>query len=291
MPLGDQSVLPITLEPHPAISALWTSTGVLQPSNLPCIVKTGSIGTTNQNTKLSIQLPPGSAQDQSNCTSNTLKVTVTPASNISAQLNGPMMIYAVSGLPSFVTVTQPGTLPTAGGAITFVFNVSAIRALSAASHSTITISDPVATNQSTTLTLDVAPSASAQGFSQVASANPASSIEGSLIDFTITLSKPASRTEIVTWRMTTASCFTQAIAQAPYNAGSPSGFQFFQVPAGQSAAVIRVRSVAGGGGCVSRLHATPHIFEAWIGDQRVDPQVVVVSSGPTYTKTTINLLF
>ena len=93
---------------------------------------------------------------------------------------------------------------------------------------------------------------------------------------------------VITWRMTTASCFTQAVAQAPYDAGAT--FQHFTFPAGQTAAVIRVRSVSGGG-CTDANHPVTHIFEAWIGDNRVDPQVTAVSSGPKYTKTNVSLSF
>src|SRR5262249_44698218 len=75
MPWGDFSTLSMTIVPHPALTqAIWTTSGSLQPSNMPCIVKTGSITTINQDTKLVIQLPPGSAQDQTTCTSNVIEV-------------------------------------------------------------------------------------------------------------------------------------------------------------------------------------------------------------------------
>jgi hypothetical protein len=51
-----------------------------------------------------------------------------------------------------------------------------------------------------------------------------------------------------------------------------------------------VRSV-NGGTCVDRLHPTTHIFEAWVGNFRTNPQVTVPTSGPEYTKTVISLLF
>jgi hypothetical protein len=35
---------------------------------------------------------------------------------------------------------------------------------------------------------------------------------------------------------------------------------------------------------------TTHIFEAWTGDSRTDPQVTTVTTGATYTRTTISLL-
>jgi hypothetical protein len=289
MPLGDKSNMAVTIVAHPTFTATWTTNGSLQPSNLPCIVKTGSLSLLNQDLKLVINLPPGSAQDQTTCTNNVITVKTLPASIGHVDIVGSPQKYTVSGLPAFLTETQPtAVLPMVTGQLSFTFNINAVRTLTSQSTSTITITDPTATNRSVALTLVVVPSPAAQGFSQVASANPVSSVAGNLIDFTINLSRVAGPADTVTWRMTTASCFTQAIAPAPYNAAQP--FQFFSVPQGQTAAVIRVRSVRAGG-CVSQLNPTTHIFEAWIGSQKSNPQVTAVTSGPTYTKTTINLLF
>jgi hypothetical protein len=44
-------------------------------------------------------------------------------------------------------------------------------------------------------------------------------------------------------------------------------------------------------GCTSKLAPTTQIFEAWLGDQRVSPNIVNVTSGPTYTRVNISLLF
>ena len=80
MPLGDLSTLSMTIVAQPALSqATWTTNGSLQPSTMSCIIKTGSISTINQDTKLVIQLPPGAAQDQTTCTSNAIELRVHPA--------------------------------------------------------------------------------------------------------------------------------------------------------------------------------------------------------------------
>jgi len=287
MPLGDFSTQPLTIVPYPPLAlATWSTNGALQPSNLPCIVKTGSITLLNQDNKLVIQLPPGASQDQTTCTSNVIAMHVHPASTQDAGIE-PSFKYNVTGLPSFVTVAEP-VLASAFSApeLDFTFNVSGIRALTATNSSTITITNPIATNRTTTLVLQVTPTPG-QGFAQVASANPSSTTAGNPIDFTLKLSAPAQSGQVITWRMTQAACFKQAVTEAPY---SPTAtFQFFKFPAGVTSAIIRVLSV-NNGGCTSRLSPTTHIFEAWIGDARTNPQVTAVTSGATYTRTSISLV-
>jgi len=288
MPLGDLSTLSMTIVAQPALSqATWTTNGALQPSTMSCIIKTGSISTINQDTKLVIQLPPGAAQDQTTCTSNAIALRVHPAATQNPDVATPIT-YNVTGQPSFVSVAQSPSpaSPFAVPLLTFTFNVSAIRALTAASNTTITIANPIATNRSTTLTLQVSPTAG-QGFSQVASANPTATNAGNPIDFTVKLSAPASAGQVITWRMTQAACFRQALPEAPYSPTAP--FQFFRFPQNATSAIIRVLSF-NGGGCTSKLAPTTHIFEAWTGDSRTDPQVTAVTTGATYTRTNISLL-
>ena len=288
MPLGDFSTLAMTIVAQPALTqATWTTNGSILPTTMPCIVRTGSISAIDQDTKLVIHLPPGASQDQTTCTSNAIELRVHPATTPAADVE-PTITYNVTGLPSFVTVSQspsPAT-PLAVPLLTFTFNVNAIRALTATSNSTITIANPIATNRTTTLTLQVLPTAG-QGFSQVATANPSSVTAGDPIDFTVNLSAPAAAGQVITWRMTQAACFKQALPAAPYRDTAP--FQFFPVPRGVTSAIIRVLSV-NGGGCTDRRTAITHIFEAWIGDARVDPQVTAVTSGPTYTRTNVSLI-
>ena len=151
---------------------------------MPCIVGTGSISTVNQDTKLVIQLPPGAAQDQTTCTSNVIELRMHAATTQNVDVTTPIR-YTVTGLPSFVSVAQdPATAtPFAAPLLTFTFNVSGIRHLTAASNSTITIANPIATNRTTTISLQVTPTPG-QGFAQVATANPSSTTAGNPIDFT-----------------------------------------------------------------------------------------------------------
>jgi len=287
MPLGDLSKLSMTIVAQPALSqATWTTQGSLQPSTMPCLIKTGSITTINQDTKLVIALPPGSAQDATTCTSNAISLRVLPASTQNVDVATPIK-YNVTGLPSFVSVSQSPSpaSPFAVPLLTFTFNVSATRTLTAQSNATITIANPIATNRTTTLALQVTPTPG-QGFAQVATANPTSTTAGNPIDFTITLTAPAS-SQVITWRMTQAACFRQANTSAPYDPSKP--FQFFKVPQGVTSAIIRVLSV-NGAGCADRRTPVTQIFEAWIGDAATNPQVTAVTSGPTYTRTTVSLV-
>jgi len=290
MPLGDFSTLGMTIVAFPALTQpTWTTSGALQPSSLSCLVGTGSITTINQDTKLVILLPPGASQDQSTCTSNVLTVKVQPGSTSSDV--APTFKYSVSGLPSFVTESQAtAELPGVGATLTFTFNVAGVRAITTSSTSTITIKNPINTNRSTTLTLQVSPSTVAQGFSAPASPNPASTVAGNPIDFTLKFAAPTSGGQVITWRMTQAGCFVSADAvQWPYNPTTTTGFQYFKAPGGVTSTVIRVLS-KNNSGCTNKLAPVTQIFEAWIGDQRVTPNIVNLSSGPTYTRANISLL-
>lgn len=290
MPLGDFSTLSMSIVPFPALAQpTWTTSGTLQPTNLPCIVKTGSITTINQDTRLVLQLPPGASQDQTTCTSNTLTVRVLPATTPSTDV-APTFKYTVTGLPSFVTESQTtAELPAVGATLTFTFDVAGIRALTTSNTSTITIRNPINTNRSTTLTLQVSPAAVAQGFSTAASPNPSKTVAGNPIDFTLSFSAPTS-SQVITWRMTQAGCFASADrVQWPYDPNTTTGFQYFRVPNGVTSTVIRVLS-QNHTGCTNKLSAITQVFEAWIGDQRVNPNVVNATSGPTYTRVNISLV-
>jgi hypothetical protein len=291
MPLGDFSTLGMTIVAEPALSqATWTTSGALQPSTMPCIVKTGSITTLNQDTKLVIQLPPGASQDQTTCTSNVINVQIRPASTQNVDVVQSFR-YNVTGLPSFVTVAsqQPSSAgPFVVPVLTFAFNVAGIRALTTTTSSTITIANPLASNRTTTLTLQVSPTPG-QGFSQVVTALPTTTGTGDPIDFTLHFSAPAKAGDVITWRMTQAKCFASGDPAIRYNSGA--SFQTFKFLAGGASALdIRViaQNLSGCGG--DKRNPITQIFEAWIGDAATNPQILTVTSGPTYTRTTIGLI-
>lgn len=282
MPAGDESRLQITIKALPDISGtIWTTT------NVGCIVKTGTLQKLNQDKKIKIQLPAGHRQDQTTCNQKTLSAQVHPANIGELDILGPTFTYSVTGRPAFLSSSQTGgaTNATAHPGLLFTFDVPGVRALNAPSNSNILIRSPN-TNRSVTLNLEIVPEF-ANGFTAVASCNPSSLVAGNLTDCSLTLATaPTGTAQPITWRMTTANCFTQAVATAPYDPNA--SFQVFNFPVGQTTAIIRVRSV-NNAGCTSQTTLITHIFEAWIGDFRKNPQVTTVTSGPAYTKTTIKL--
>jgi len=289
MPLGDFSTLAMTIMPFSSLAQpTWTTSGSLQPSSLSCIVKTGSITTVNQDTKLVIQLPPGAPQDQSTCTSNVITVRVLPTSTSAADV-APTFKYAVSGLPAFMRDSQATPeLPTVSATLAFVINVQAIRALTTTSTSTITIKNPIATNRTTTLTLQVSPNPGL-GFATVATATPTGVVVGNPIDFAVTLSAPAGTGgQVISWRMTQATCFANETGGgfATYSQGAL--YQLFTIAAGQTSGIIRVLST-NGPGCTSKLGPVTQLFEAWVGNAIANPQVAAVTSGPKYTRVNVKL--
>lgn len=278
MPAGDESRLQMTIKAWPTINVTWVST------NVNCIVKTGTLEKLNQDHKIRIQLPPGHQQDQTTCNQKTLSARVDPSDigelDIFRELS-----YSITGLPAFLQASPPVASPVAAPGILFTISVSAIRALTAVSDSNIVITS-AQPNRSVTLNLEVIPDLGL-GFSASATCNPSSLTAGNPTDCTLTLPSRLTDRQPITWRMTTASCFTQAVLEAPYDPNAP--FQVFNFPVGQSAANIRVRSVDNAG-CTDQRAPINHFFEAWIGDFRTDPQVTTVTSGPKYTRTNISLL-
>jgi hypothetical protein len=281
MPAGDESRLQMRIKAYPTFTAVYTVT------DMGCIVKTGTLEKVNQDKKIKITLPAGHRQDNSSCNQHTISARIDPVDIGELDIPGPNFSYSVSGRPSFVTVSQTpssGSLVVHPG-LSFNFDVAGIRALTTTSNSHMTVASKNP-NRNVVLDLEVVPELG-NGFSAAASCNPGTLVAGNLTDCSITLAKaPIKVAQPITWRMTTANCFTQANTSAPYNPNA--SFQVFDFPAGQTTAIIRVRSV-NNGGCTQSQATTTHIFEGWVGDFRVDPQVTTPTSGPKYTKTIIKL--
>jgi hypothetical protein len=274
MPFGDWSSQPVTINPFPAITSTWTS--------LPgsCLIKTGSAEMLNNSTTMVVQLPPGHRQDQTNCST---RITARLRDTFGdLDITGPAITYNVSGLPNFLTAVQ---LSGGNPGINLNIDIARIRALTGVSNSNITFTNPLNTARTTTLRLEVRPELG-QGFASTATANPTTLTAGDPVDFTVRLSAPAAANQVITWRMTSPGCFIEANPQSQYNPSAP--FQHFVFPQGQQNAIIRVRSRTGTG-CTNVNSLVAHIFEAWIGDSRTNPQVTAVTSGPTYTRATIQL--
>jgi hypothetical protein len=278
MPFGDESRLQMTIKAFPTFNVTWVSTDV------NCIVKTGTLEKLDQDRKIRIQLPPGHQQDQTTCTNRTLSARVDPSDIGELDIKSEFS-YSITGLPAFLQLSPPVVEPQVHPGISSTISVSGIRALTTVSNSNIVISSLNPTRNST-LNLEVRPNLG-NGFSAAATCNPNSFNVGDPTDCRLPLASPVTSAQPITWRITTASCFTQAVPEAPYNPTAP--FQVFNFPAGQSVANIRIRSVDNAG-CTDRRAPIRHVFEAWIGDFRTNPQVTTVTSGPNYTRTTISLI-
>lgn len=283
MPAGDKSRLQMTIKALPAITGtIWTLT------NVNCIVKTGTLEKLNQDKKIKIQMPAGHRQDQTTCTQKNINAQVVTSDIGELDISGTSFAYSVTGRPSFLTSSQSGgtARPTDDPQLVFTFNVPGVRALTTTSNSNITITSPN-TNRTAVLNLEIIPELG-NGFTATAKCNPNIFTAGDLTDCSLTLAQaPSGGGQPITWRMTTANCFTQAVSTAPYNANA--SFQLFNFPAGQTTANIRVRSV-NNAGCTNQIGgAVSHIFEAWIGNFQTNPQVTTPTSGPAYTQTTIRL--
>ena len=170
----------------------------------------------------------------------------------------------------------------------FIFKIDTlgIRAIPNIVSRTFTISSPNP-HRSDTLRLVVIPN-SGNGFTETADCTPSTSHVGGLTNCRLKLAAPARlfSGQPITWRMTTATCFGEAVATAPYDPNAT--FQVFPFPPLQTEANVQVRSV-NGSGCGSAT-GIPHILEAWVGDFRMHPQATAATSGPGYTKDTITVL-
>jgi hypothetical protein len=280
MPLGDESRQPITIKRFPPFNVVYAG------GDVGCIVNSpsGTQVVDTQDTRTVLTLPPGHQQDSSTCAGAQLSARIDPQEDIGEIDIGSINVrYAVDGAPSFLDVVSNQTTLRAHAGLSLVIDTAAIRALANPVNATMTIRSP---GRSDTLLLNVNPTLGS-GFTTAARCNPSSFNSGDLTDCQISLARPAGlKGQLVTWRMTTAGCFTQAVATAPYNASA--SFQVFKVPAGQQVANIRVRSV-NAGPCADE-DGVVHTFEAWIGDFRFDPQVTAFTSGPNYTRGTIRVI-
>lgn len=204
MPLGDESRLQMTIKAYPVINSVtWTSS----QSDVDCVVKAGTLERLEQDHKMRIRLPPGHRLDNSSCSSQMLVALV--SANIgeldipyggSAAISGwAGFTYAVTGAPAFL---QPSQIPTwvlqYPRDIYFGINVLAIRSLTGASNSTITVRSPNPNAGTGTLTLEVIPEPAPELRPQVPDMpgatltfTPPSPIGGSSVTGKVSISNPA----------------------------------------------------------------------------------------------------
>lgn len=286
MPLGDWTRVPITVLAFPNYALNWSGGSFQTGASFCLMARDGSYNQDLNDTRATIQLPVGHAADSSNCTGQYVEIVAAPNSTVSADLPAGSCTFSVQGVPAWLSLDAGTRSCTSAGSrqrLRLNIDALALRRITTESTSRITVRGGNAALTSTAATLVARPNLARSGFTGV-TASPSQVAVGNPVDFQMTfLSSPG----VVTWRLTQASCFRTEVPEAPYNAGAT--YQFFTVPAGQTTATIRVRSVANAG-CAAQPTPVQHIFEAWIGDQRVNPNVVNSTAAPGYGRTALTLL-
>ncbi|HYK43512.1 MAG TPA: hypothetical protein VE007_14080 [Thermoanaerobaculia bacterium] len=283
MPLGDESRLQMTIRAIPTFAATWTS---LQ-NNVSCIVKTGSFEKLDQDHKIRITLPPGSAQDQTTCNQNTLQVHIAPATGLGEIDVAAPVKFTATGLPNFMTANSP-TAPTPASPtdIVFTLNVSGIRSLTAVSTSNIVVtsSNP---HRTANLTFEVHPGI-ANGFTQAANCNnplTGKSVKaGDLVQCELHLSLPPGNGQLITFQGVDRLCFAAGAPGVTYFASTGVGTTtlsgsglIFQVP-------LRVQggSMSTGQSC-SSVTGVQQTVKFWVGQRDIE-------SGADFTQDSIRIV-
>ena len=284
MPLGDESRLQMRIRAFPAINVTWSQD---PDSIVSCI---GVAERLNQDKLLRISLPAGYLNDPTNCSSRTLRARVTNAAFGEIDIR-PSFNYAVSGLPGFLTASQPGptTLSVDTTILNLTIDAARIRALTTASNSTITVTSRNPSRTSTLALNVVLPPT--QGFAQAAVCrNPSTGNTvnvDDLVNCELRLANaPPAAGQLVTFEMrdkdcvaagTTSSNMTYAAATGIGTIQLAStGTTIFQVP-------FRTRGGTSSAGtpCAS-LTGVQHTGLFWVGP-RDNP------SGPDFTTATFRI--
>lgn len=283
MPAGDESRLQMKIKAYPTINVTWN------PSNIDCIVKTGSIELLNQDHKIRITLPPGHREDQTTCNQRTLSAQVIPSTSL-GEVDIPRsdFNYAVSGLPAFMTLNQPAPRgPQNTQTIQFPINVASIRALTTTSNSTITVTSPNP-NRTSTLNLEVVPSPLANGFTQAANCRNLQTGDlvnvNDLVQCELRLAAPPPAAgQLITFEALDRLCVAAGAPNVTYSSASGIGTTtltgtatIFQVP-------LRVLGVntSAGTPCAS-LTGVQHTVKFWIGARDIE-------SGADFTQDTFRI--
>jgi hypothetical protein len=280
--LGDWTRVPITVLPFPNYALTW-SEGSLQPGAGSCLLSgDGSFRGDINSTRATIQLPVGHSRDDSACSGQFVELLATPTSNVNGDLPVSSCSISVQGLPAWLTLADPSISCAAPGTpVPIKVNIDALRLrrLSSEAVSRVTVRGGNPDLTSAVATLVVRPNLALMGVTPPSPQVTA----GELVDLQLAfLSSPG----VVTWRLTRSACFRHENRLSPYY--GDAAYQYLTVPAGQTRAFVRIRSVAKGE-CAGKPIPVQHVFEAWIGDQRVNPNVVnTTTSG--YARATISLL-
>lgn len=281
MPLGDESRLQMRIRAFPPIELSWKQD---PDSVVSCI---GVAQRLNQDKTLRISLPAGYLNDPTNCAQRTLRarVGIAPFGELDIQ---PSFNYAVSGLPAFLTASQsnPATLALTATNLNLTIDVARIRALTAASNSTLRVTSRNPAHTSTIALNVVLPPA--QGFAQAAECrNPVTGNTvnvDDLVNCELRLANPPPAAgQLISFEMRDKDCVSAGTTSSNMTYAAATGIgsiqltgtatTIFQVP-------FRVRGGTSSAGtpCAS-LTGVQHTGLFWVGP-RDNP------SGPDFTSAT-----
>jgi len=165
MPLGDESRLQTKVVPFNKPSWVWNTP---QQNPVNCLTKgIGAIQVLSQNKLLDIQVPPGSATDQTNCTV-TVFTHATPDPPYGEVDISKQRTFALSGLPTNLLNVTASSLNFTIPAIEqpqFTLNIANVRGITADQDRTLTLSVPNGRNDTLHVVMHPGP---VNGFTQAA---------------------------------------------------------------------------------------------------------------------------
>lgn len=290
MPLGDTSPLQIRVVPFPAPQWTFNANAVDQnPAN--CLTKgLTQIVADQQNTRVTIDLPPGAAQDTSNCTLRLFtRVSFPGMPEMDIRRDFDMTL---TGLPNFLTLYGPNPLSLSGSwssigrAITLEANIANLRAINSTRNVTLSLAMP--NGRSDALTVRVNPPPVANAFTQAAICrNPGTGTTinaGDAFSCELHLAQtPPAGGQTITFEAIDRQCVAAGSPAVTYS--SATGVGTFNAPATGTIHQIPLRSVTGSGStgqpCAS-LSGVAHLLKFWIGPRDTE-------SGPDFSQTQIRV--
>lgn len=288
MPLGDTSPLQIRVVPFP--QPQWRFTG-LNESPQNCLTKgLNPIVRDQQDTRVVITLPPGAAQDTSNCTLRLFtQVSFPSMPEIDIKRDFDL---SLTGLPAFLAryagtpLEVPANWTSSGKVLTLEANIANLRAVSAVTNATLTIAVP--NGRSDTLTVRVNPPPVANAFAQAVQCRNQSTgttvNAGDAFGCEVRLAQtPPAGGQTITFEAIDRLCVAAASPAVSYS--SATGVGTFNAPATGTIHEIPLRAVGGasasGQACASQT-GVAHVLKFWVGPRDAE-------SGPDFSQTQIRI--
>lgn len=289
MPMGDTSPLQIRVVPFP--QPQWRFTG-FQENPQYCLTKQLTpIVKDLQDKRIVITLPPGAAQDTSNCSVRLFTHISFPGGfvpDISRSFS-----VALTGLPNVFTLYGPTPLefnpdwtPT-GKSLTLESNIAGLRAVNAPLSSTMTVAMP--NGRSDTLTVQVNPPPVTNAFTQaVICRNQATGTTINVndnfeCDIQLAHTPPAGGQRI-TFQAIDRLCVAAGSSAVSYS--SVGGGGVFTAPPTGTFHRIPLRALGGttsaGTPCANNTSPVAHTLKFWIGDRDIE-------SGADFSQTQIRI--